>query len=361
MRAAVIGLGRIGFEFGLDKKRKQPASHLDCYRSMNDIAEIAVCDVDKNKLALVRMAYYISDEANPFRMKEFTDYRKMLQEFQPQIVSICTPTPTHASITCEVANHPSVKAIFLEKPIAQSLEEADRIIKACEKNQIKLAVNYTRRWHPLWQATKKLSHFDEIISIVGFHHGPLLRTGTHMLDIFNWYIGREPINVQAFGYAESNYLTSSNDYNISGHITYEDNIEATIVSGKQKPYLLFEVDIFRRESRTKILENGKYYCHYKKFPSDKYSNIEELKPCEVVYERSLPINRTPLYNAITQLTTSIYDVITQLANSIYKPLCTGEDARKALEVALALHYSAMNGNTLININEVPKNYVVVSH
>ena len=50
MRAEIVGLGRVGYDFGLDKNRPQPASHFHCYQKLG--AELAVCDTDQLKIEI---------------------------------------------------------------------------------------------------------------------------------------------------------------------------------------------------------------------------------------------------------------------------------------------------------------------
>lgn len=367
MKAAVIGLGRIGFEFSLDSKRRQPASHLGCYAAMKP--PLAFCDVDSSKLAaasdfLSRQQGYASEFD---RMDNFgggyKNYHEMLQAFKPEIVSICTPTLTHAGITCDVASYPFVKAIFLEKPIAQSLEEANLIIEACKKHNVQLAVNYTRRWETLWnmvQAHGLVNPDDKIHNMVGIHPGPLLRTGTHMLDLFNWFMDvwdLTPTWVQAFGKAHSNHIADGvkyNDFNISGVIGYSNGVEAMLISGHQPPYLLFELDVLRSLTRTRIVENGGHFFHWTSEASDRYSNLKELKACHIIFARSLPESHTPIESAILELMQSTVD------DGVH-PSCTGEDARKALAVALALHYSSQHKGKAVNLVHLPETYTVRSY
>ncbi len=77
----------------------------------------------------------------------YADYRTMLERETPDVVSVCIPTRAHPRVVAiEVAAHAprGVKAIFLEKPIAQSLAEADRMIDAFQRHGVAVAVNHTR-------------------------------------------------------------------------------------------------------------------------------------------------------------------------------------------------------------------------
>ena len=59
----------------------------------------------------------------------YSDYREMLATEQLDIVSICTPTRSHAEVAAAVSAS-GVKGVFMEKPIARCLREADEMIAA---------------------------------------------------------------------------------------------------------------------------------------------------------------------------------------------------------------------------------------
>lgn len=346
----------------LDQKRTQPASHLGCYNDLIEEGKIAVCDLDKQKLTKTKEAFGISVE------HRFHNYHNMMQLFKPEIVSISTPTPTHKAIACAVASYPCVKAILLEKPMAQSLEEADAIIETCKENEVELTVNYTRRWSQTYHLAKHI-YIGDIHSIIGIYPGPLLRSGSHMLDLFNWMIDDTPVIVQSFGEPFDNYLTEktdSNDYNISGIITYKSGIQAILISGKPRPYLLFELHVFGTKGRIIVRDNGLFLHMFKAHSSNRYANIDELSP---VSSHSNLDQENLLFVAIKNMLKRLKIKSSEkkltakkIARMLgYPNVCSGEDAQKTLKVALALHYSAMHDHRIVLLKNVPQDYKVVSY
>ena len=101
----------------------------------------------------------------------FEDYLTMVKTVSPDIVSVCTPDETHCQIVCDIA--PYVKAIFLEKPIALTLEDADKMIESCHKHHVILQVNHKRRW------TRPVMRFSRGI----------MRNGTHAIDLLRQTFG----------------------------------------------------------------------------------------------------------------------------------------------------------------------------
>lgn len=101
-------------------------------------AELAVV-CDKNE-----------DRAKSFAEKYdcgyYTDYKELLKkEKDVDCISACTPHVNHAEITINSAN--AGKHVITEKPMAMNLEEADKMIAACKKNNVKLFVVKQNRYN----------------------------------------------------------------------------------------------------------------------------------------------------------------------------------------------------------------------
>lgn len=69
----------------------------------------------------------------------------MLNENKFDIVSICTPIQTHFEIVKKCIET-GVKAIFCEKTLSYSLEEAEEMLRLCKENNVIFGINYILRW-----------------------------------------------------------------------------------------------------------------------------------------------------------------------------------------------------------------------
>jgi len=160
-RVGIIGCGFIGV--------KAPDSHLKAYQDCPDTDLVALCD-------LFPIAKELTAEYD-----EYQYYEDMVENDDLDIVSVCTPPETHCQIVCDIA--PFVKAIYCEKPIALTLEEADKMIDMCHKFGVILQVNHQRRFAPVK---------------VRFSNG-ILNYGSHMFDrmrqlFFNQWVRIEYID-----------------------------------------------------------------------------------------------------------------------------------------------------------------------
>ena len=125
LKFAVVGTGHIG-------KR-----HLAVIEAEPSAELVAFCDVDQQKLQTYQELYP--------RAKAYTDYSRMLQETDADMVCICTPHGLHAIMSMQAAY--AGKHILVEKPMALSSQESDRMIAAAKANDVKLFVVKQNRYN----------------------------------------------------------------------------------------------------------------------------------------------------------------------------------------------------------------------
>ena len=85
--------------------------------------------------------------------KTFTDYTEMFKD--PQIDAVLIALPTHLHLECAVQAAEAHKDIFLEKPIAVTVEEAKAVISAAQRNSVKLMMGYPMRFNRRFQKIKQ--------------------------------------------------------------------------------------------------------------------------------------------------------------------------------------------------------------
>jgi len=85
----------------------------------------------------------------------FADYRKLLDETKPNVVSICPRwLDQHRDMILAAAERGI--HIYMEKPFCRTLAEADQIVAACEKHNVKLAIAHQTRYSPKVHAVRAL-------------------------------------------------------------------------------------------------------------------------------------------------------------------------------------------------------------
>ena len=71
--------------------------------------------------------------------RQYTDYKEMLEKEQPDIISVATQPEQRAEVVIYAAEH-GVKAIYAEKAMAASMDEADAMVEAVERNDVSRSI-----------------------------------------------------------------------------------------------------------------------------------------------------------------------------------------------------------------------------
>ena len=104
-------------------------SHVGSISTMPDVELSAVCDINPEALERFRASW--SERWPETRL--YADYGEMLEGEDLDILTVATSDHLHTKIVIDGAES-GVKGIFCEKPIATTLEDADAMIAACERN-----------------------------------------------------------------------------------------------------------------------------------------------------------------------------------------------------------------------------------
>ncbi|MFT5527613.1 MAG: putative dehydrogenase, partial [Pirellulaceae bacterium] len=138
LRVGVIGhTGRGDFGHGLDT----------VWMKLSSTDIVAVADANEAGLAAAKKKLNTS--------KGFSDYREMLKAENLDVVAIC---PRHADQHHEMAMatiDAGVRGIYMEKPFVRTPGEADGIVDACKKHNVKLAIAHRNRYHPVLKTIDK--------------------------------------------------------------------------------------------------------------------------------------------------------------------------------------------------------------
>jgi len=88
------------------------------------------------------------------------DYDQVLTDPAVSVVSICTPSGTHAGLGMRAAR--AGKHVIIEKPLALRLDEADRLIETCDRHGVKLFVVQQNRYNLPVQALRRALDTDRL-------------------------------------------------------------------------------------------------------------------------------------------------------------------------------------------------------
>ncbi|MFO7698661.1 MAG: Gfo/Idh/MocA family oxidoreductase [Anaerolineae bacterium] len=191
-RAGLIGCGRIGTL--LDDEVYDALVRDNSWRNRP-------CTFAGNFVQHPRTRLVAAADLNPRRLERarakwgdinlYADYREMLLRERLDIVAIATPSSLHCEMTV-VSAQAGVRAIFCEKPIADSLTEADSMIDACNVAGSRLIINHTFRFHPDLHRARELieqGRIGELRTIVCHFPRWLIHMGAHMFDLMAFFAG----------------------------------------------------------------------------------------------------------------------------------------------------------------------------
>lgn len=202
MKYALIGCGRIA------------VNHISAAVN-NKLNIIAVCDVIESKMEALLTKSELNKDTS---IKKYTDYKQMLSENNDiELISIATESGLHAEIAlyCIEQNI----NVIIEKPMAMSIEDADRIIAAAEKHHVKVAACHQNRFNIAIQKMRtaleqgrfgKISHgsihvrwnrdkgyYDQAVWRGTWEQdgGALMNQCIHGIDLLRWMMGDEIVEV----------------------------------------------------------------------------------------------------------------------------------------------------------------------
>jgi predicted dehydrogenase len=169
----------------------------------------------------------------------FSDYTTALTETRPDAVCISTYPDTHEAFAIQAFEQGC--HVFIEKPVADTVEGAKRVIAAANKADKKLVVGYILRHHPSWEK------FVEVAQTMGkplvmrmnlnqqsngtmwtVHRNlmkslsPIVDCGVHYIDVMCQMTRSKPLQVNAIGARMTDDIPADN-YNYGQlQIRFED-------------------------------------------------------------------------------------------------------------------------------------------
>lgn len=208
LRVLVVGCGNMG------------ASHATAYHTLDGFEICGLVSTGNSKEIL--------NEKLGGSYPLFNDYYEALEQTKPDAVCISTYPDTHEAFAIKAME--SAAHVFIEKPLADSVEGAQRVADAAKQYGKKLLIGYILRYHPSWerfialssemgrplvmrmnlnqqsQGAKWTVHRNLLKSL-----SPIVDCGVHYIDVMCQMTRSKPLQVSAIGarlsedVAEGNY------------------------------------------------------------------------------------------------------------------------------------------------------------
>ena len=324
--AALVGCGKIGSLFADDPLMKGDVfSHAEAYTVCPATDLVAV--VDSDAAALDKCGERWSVESR------FLSVTEMLDSMSPDIVSVATPTSSHFAICAQLlSREKSPRAILCEKPIAQGLPEAERIVALAREKGVMLVVMHMRRYADNMRNLRTFLRdggIGELRNVSGWLTIGTLHNGTHWFDLLRYLVGE----VQWVHGIDSLH-EGGDDPTLDVAMGMANGMLATMRSAEVGNFTICEMDIMGSKGRAQIVDSSYRVDISTAVPSPRYSGYVELMPSSV----DMGDRKNVMLHAVEDIVHCLQTGDT--------PQSTGEDGIAALRIALAAHESAKTGQVV---------------
>ena len=325
MKVAVIGVGSMG------------VNHARVYSEMPDLDLIAISDV--NEVAAAKIAKLRNT-------RPYTDYRTMLDECRPDVVSVAVPTRFHRQVVIDTLD--AGCNVLVEKPIAATVAEGKEMSTHAKAKGLKLMVGHIVRFNPAVQVLKSLlddGALGQIFQVRCRRLGPfptrvqdvgvVIDLATHDLDIMNYLIGSPATRL----YAETEQkIHSAYEDTLVGTIRFANGVLGSLNIDWLTPTKIRELSITGERGMFLFDDLNQELAFYENQEAngDQWASLTLLHGVSVGRMIRYPINRRePLRAELEAFVTAVRD-------DLPVPV-TAEDGLMALELAQALVRSGQTG------------------
>jgi len=299
-------------------------NHARVYKELESTELVAICDVNPERAKAI---------ADQYCVKAYTSSARMLENPEIQAVSVCTWSTMLAKEALKSLH--AGKHVLVEKPMATNTSQAEALLKAAEENGLHLTVGFLMRFIPGLQqireavaskkigdlvsaSAKRVSQWPERIGDVGV----VKDTAIHDIDVMRYISGQEAVSV----YAKTGNMRHRQfeDY-AQIMLAYKHGGSAFIESNWLTPYKTRTLTVTGTDAIMRLdyitqelwIENAK----------------ENLQP-RTIFQEPLKMELQHFADCILEKK---------------KPIVTGLDGLKALEIAIAaLKSSAKNAAVKLN-------------
>lgn len=295
INVGVVGVGYLG------------SLHARVYSQLKNANPVCVCDIDKKKAKKI---------AKKYRLWYFPDYRTLFDKVDA--VSIAVPTSLHYKIAKDFLNNGI--HVFIEKPITQTVEEAQELIDIANSKNLTMQVGHIERFNPVVRAVEpylKAPRFIECHRSGPYTKkkrvkdvGVVLDLMIHDIDIILSLVKSEVKNIEAVGISTiSPYEDIANV-----RLNFKNGTIADITASRMTKEEVRKIKISQKDSHITL-----DYLHLD-------AHIVRKIDGRIVKERIKLEKKEPLKLELKSFISSIQNGT--------KPLVSGEEGKRALAVAM---------------------------
>ena len=329
LKFAIVGCGRISYK------------HVEALiNNEQDAILVATCDIVKEK-AVERKDQYEKALPNS-NVKIYTDYMEMLKNEDIDVVTIATESGYHAKHAIDCMNNGT--HVLIEKPMALSVEDADRMIALGREKNLKICVSHQNRFNPPIQKLRRAieeGRFGRIMNgtarilwtrdnnyykqapwrgTAELDGGTLMNQCIHNIDLLQWMMGSEVERIHA---ERETFLRDIEMEDFGAILIRFKNGAIGIIEGSAVVYpknLEETLSIFG-ETGTVVIGG---------------LAVNEIKTWQFADERDYDKQQeeTEIDNVYGEGHTPLYKDFIDAINNNTEPLINGEEGKKSMEIIL---------------------------
>jgi predicted dehydrogenase len=302
IRVGVVGVGALG------------QHHARVYASLPDVALVGVADTRPGRAEEI---------AGPLGTQAYTDFRQLLGKVDA--VSIAVPTTLHAEIGTlflQEGIH-----VLVEKPISNTLQGADTLIRAAEENRRVLQVGHLERFNPAVKALREIvgdprffeAHRMGLFTPRSLDIDVILDLMIHDLDIISLLIPSPPVQITAVGIA---ILTRRIDI-ANARIQFANGCVANVTASRVSMEKIRKLRFFQRQEYVSLDYTRQDVAIFGLKPPSSPAGVPEI-----VNRKLTPPKKEPLDEELKGFLNAVQE---------RGPVeCTGAEAKNALGLALQI-------------------------
>ena len=341
MKYALIGCGRIA------------TNHLKAALN-NQLEIVAVCDILPEKMEALLKKHDLQQDTT---IKRYTDYQKMIEENEIDLISIATESGLHGQIAIFCIEHDI--HLIIEKPMAMSLQEADQIIACAREKNVKVSACHQNRFNIAVQKMRaaleagrfgKLSHGSIHVrwnrnqdyytqapwrGTWEQDGGALMNQCIHGIDLLRWMMGDEIESVYGVTRQQFHHYLEAEDLGMAV-VQFKNGAVATI-EGTTNVYprnLEETLYLFGENGTVKLGGTSTNNIDVWEFADEKAEDLEN---------KGLQEETSNVYgNGHTSLFADVIDAI----QNDREPYVDAYAGRRALELVLAIYKSQKTGEVV---------------
>ena len=252
IRAAIVGLGRIGSLLENDALREKPCTHAGAITTNGDLTLVAGADTDAARRDLFRETWLVP---------AYEDAALMLKETRPAVLHIATHPDSHLHY-CELAAAHGVSVAVCEKPLADTLRRARKIAALETSGRLRIITNHERRYAADYRAAETLLSGETLGPLLGVRgtlymgvnqrlRNVLWHDGTHLIDAMMFLTGGTPRHARRWG---SRLTARTGTAWLAGRLERADAepVPFVIEAGAGRDHLVFELEFSCARGRLRM-------------------------------------------------------------------------------------------------------------